>query len=322
MSSTELIPYRIDVHHHVIPPFYVEVLRQEGITEAVPGVSFPNWNIDDMITMLDQQGIAAAIVSISEPGIYFGEKVKAQALAHRVNTFLAELVQSHHTRLGAFAILPLPDTDAALKELEYALDILKLDGIGLLTNYRGTYLGSPIFDPLFAELNRRRIPAFIHPSTPPSKDQPHFGLPAPLYEFPFDTTRAVANLLYSGAMERYPMLRLILSHAGGTVPFLAKRLTTGAMLAQLSDRTPEHLLALLKRFYYDVAMSISPYSLPSLQALADPSHILYGSDYPFVPVDAIARDIKELHDYDGFDRQEIHLVERENALLLFPRLRS
>lgn len=323
MSSTEIVPYRIDVHHHIIPSFYVEALRQVGITEAVSGVSFPTWSIDATLSMLDRQGIACAIVSISEPGVYFGEKVKAQALAHRTNTFMAELVRNHNTRLGAFAVLPLPDVEAALREMEYALDTLKLDGIGLLTNYRGTYLGSPLFDELFAELNRRRVPVFIHPSTPPARDQPTFGLPASLYEFPFDTTRMVANMLYSGMLERYPDLLLILSHAGGTVPFLTKRLVYGAMLDKvMGERKPEDLLAQLRRFYFDVAMSISPYALPSLQALADHSRILYGSDYPFVPEQSISHDIKEWHAYDGFDYKEGRLIERENALLLFPRLRT
>ncbi|GHO49498.1 amidohydrolase family protein [Ktedonospora formicarum] len=323
MSSVEPVTYRIDVHHHVVPPFYVDALRQGGLIESIPGVPFPNWSLDATLAMLDKQGIASALLSISEPGVYFGEKVKAQALAHRVNIFLAELVQNHSTRLGGFAALPLPDVGAALREMEYALDTLKLDGVGLLSNYRGTYLGSPQFEELFAELNRRRVPIFIHPSTPPAKDQPLFGLPASLYEFPFDTTRMVVNMLYSGMLERYPNLRIILSHAGGTIPYLAKRIAHGAMLEKvMGERNPENLLAQLRRFYYDVAMSISPYALPSLQALADPSRILYGSDYPFVPEPAIQHDLKELRAYNGFNPGEARLIERENALLLFPRFKN
>ncbi len=157
-----------------------------------PGVDYPAWDVQTTLAMMDRQGIATAIVSISEPGVYFGNVALARDLARQINEFSARLVADHPQRFGAFAVLPLPDGNAALRELEYALDTLKLDGIGLLTNYRGTYLGDDALDALFAELNRRQVVAFIHPSTPPSKDQPTFGLPPSLYEFTFDTTRTAS----------------------------------------------------------------------------------------------------------------------------------
>ena len=193
----------------------------------------------------------------------------------------------------------------------------------MLTNYRGTYLGDAALDALFAELHRRQVATFIHPSTPPSKDQPTFGLPPSLYEFTFDTTRMVANLLYSGTLDRYPNLRLILSHAGGTVPYLTKRLTFGPTIGSyLKARAPRNLIASLRQLYYDVAMSASPYALPSLQALVDPSHILFGSDYPFMPEPAVADNVAGLANYERFDQQAQWMIERENALALFPLLQS
>ena len=316
-------PHRIDVHHHIIPPVYREAMRRAGITDPIPGVDYPDWDVQTTLAVMDRQGIATAIVSISEPGVNFGNLALARDLARQINEFSARLVADHPQRFGAFAVLPLPDVNAALRELEYALDTLKLDGIGLLTNYRGTYLGDDTLDALFAELNRRQVVAFIHPSTPPSKDQPTFGLPPSLYEFTFDTTRMVANLLYSGTLDRYSNLRLILSHAGGTVPYLTKRLTFGPTIGSyLKARAPQNLIASLRQLYYDVAMSASSYTLPSLQALVDPSHILFGSDYPFMPEPGVADNVAGLADYDGFDQQAQWMIERENALALFPRLQS
>jgi predicted TIM-barrel fold metal-dependent hydrolase len=316
-------PQRIDVHHHIIPSIYLEAMRRVGIADPIPGVDYPDWDVQTTLAVMDRQGIATAIVSISEPGVYFGNVALARDLARQINEFSARLVADHPQRFGAFAVLPLPDVNAALRELEYALDTLKLDGIGLLTNYRGTYLGDDALDALFAELNRRQVVTFIHPSTPPSTDQPTFGLPPSLYEFTFDTTRMVANLLYSGTLDRYPNLRLILSHAGGTVPYLTKRLTFGPTIGSyLKARAPRNLIASLRQLYYDVAMSASPYALPSLQALVDPSHILFGSDYPFMPESGVADNAAGLADYEGFDQQAQWKIERENALALFPRLQS
>ena len=316
-------PHRIDVHHHIIPPIYLEAMRRVGIADPIPGVDYPAWDVQTTLAVMDRQGIATAIVSISEPGVSFGNVALARDLARQINEFSARLVADHPQRFGAFAVLPLPDVEAALRELAYALDTLKLDGIGLLTNYRGTYLGDAALDALFAELNRRQVVTFIHPSTPPSTDQPTFGLPPSLYEFTFDTTRMVANLLYSGTLDRYPNLRLILSHAGGTVPYLTKRLTFGPTIGSyLKARAPRNLIASLRQLYYDVAMSASPYALPSLQALVDPSHILFGSDYPFMPESGVADNVAGLADYEGFDQQAQWKIERENALALFPRLQS
>jgi 6-methylsalicylate decarboxylase len=316
-------PHRIDVHHHIIPPVYLEAMRRVGIADPIPGVDYPAWDVQTTLAVMDRQGIATAIVSISEPGVYFGNVALARDLARQINEFSVRLVADHPQRFGAFAVLPLPDGNAALRELEYALDTLKLDGIGLLTNYRGTYLGDAALDALFAELHRRQVVAFIHPSTPPSTDQPTFGLPPSLYEFTFDTTRMVANLLYSGTLDRYPNLRLILSHAGGTVPYLTRRLTFGPTIGSyLKARAPQNLIASLRQLYYDVAMSASPYALPSLQALVDPSHILFGSDYPFMPEPSVADNVAGLADYEGFDQQAQWMIERENALALFPRLQS
>ena len=258
----------IDVHHHIIPDFYRTAINRAGLGVPVPGVDYPTWSVNSSLAVMDRNGVAAAVVSITEPNIHFGDQAEANALAREVNQYFAELISG---RFGAFAVLPLPDVNASLVELEHAIDDLGLDGVGLLTHYKGVYLGHPSLMPILAEIERRGVPAFVHPTVPPSKDQPIFGLPPSLYEFTFDTTRAVVNLLYSGALDRYPNLQLVLSHGGGTIPYLAKRLTYGPVInSRLSERAPRDIIAVLRRLYYDIALTANGFALPSLQALLEP----------------------------------------------------
>lgn len=314
-------PQRIDIHHHIIPPFYREAVQRAGLATPIPGVRFPDWDVESALAMMDRQGIATAITSIVEPGVYFGDMAFARELARQCNEFSARLVSDHPRRFGACAVLPLPDVDAALGELEYALDTLKLDGITLLTNYRGAYLGDDAFDPLFAALNRRRTPVFIHPSTPAGRDLPTFGYPVAMYEFTFDTTRMVAHLLYGGALARYPDLRLILSHGGGTAPFLAGRLVLAAQVAPpLREHAPVDIIGALQRLYYDLTSAATPYALSALNALVEPTQLLFGTDWPFVPEPYVAENTAGIAQYRGFDRQSRQAIERENALRLFPDL--
>jgi predicted TIM-barrel fold metal-dependent hydrolase len=309
-------PYRIDIHHHILPPAYVSALATPGIT-AGGGRPLPEWDVQSTLELMDRYAIATAITSISEPGIYFGDPLFARNLARRCNEFSAQLVRQYPRRFGAFAILPLPDMDAALRELEYALDTLKLDGVVLLSSVDGTYPGDPAFDELFAELDRRRAIVFLHPTVPAINATLKLSLPPFLVEFVFDTTRAVTNLVYSGTMGRCPNIRYILAHAGGTIPYLAYRISMGQIML---PGPPQDVLTYLKQLYYDTALSANPYALCSLQTLVDASHILLGSDYPFAPEIATSLTIQGIQNYDGFDQQARKAIEQENALTLFPRL--
>jgi predicted TIM-barrel fold metal-dependent hydrolase len=313
----------IDVHHHAIPPAYRDALEAAGLIDPIPGVDYPQWSVDQSLEVMDRRGIAVAILSITEPGVHFAGADVARRLAREVNEFYAELIAERPDRFGAFAALPLPDVDATLEELAYAIDVLGLDGAGLMTNYGGLYLGDERLDPVLAELARRRVPAFVHPASPPYPDPTGLGLPVSLFEFTFDTTRMVAGLLYGGALDRHPQLGLILSHAGGTVPFLAKRLTYGPTITgALAGRPPADAIASLGRLHYDTAMSASPYALPSLTALVDSSHILLGTDYPFMPEHTTVETFEGLQRYAGLDDTARAAIRRENALELFPRLRT
>ncbi len=312
-------PHRIDVHHHIIPPDYVTALAKLGITRA-GGVPFPDWNPQNTLDVMDRHGIATAITSISSPGVYFGDHSFSIQLARRCNDFSANLVRQYPKRFGAFAVLPLPDVHAALREVEYALDQLKLDGIILLTHYGGHYLGSPEFDALLDELNRRKTIVFIHPTDPPGANPLKSNLPSSLVEFVFETTRAIANLIYSGTLERCPHIRFIVSHAGGTAPYLAWRISLFQYRPGIQEKVPQGVITYLKRLYYDTALSAAPYALRSLQELVDPTQILFGSDYPFAPESLTSATIRGLNDYKGFDEPILKTIAMENALNLFPRL--
>ncbi|MCU1682578.1 MAG: metal-dependent hydrolase [Amycolatopsis sp.] len=310
---------RIDVHHHVLPSVYQDARARLSDSPAIPGVDDVHWEIDEDLAVMDRHGIQAALASITAPGLAFATGDEAAKIARRVNEFLAGLVADHPTRYGAFALIPLPDVSAAIDEVEYALDSLGLDGIGLYTHYRGTYLGDPAFDRLFAVLDERQAVSFIHPVVPPATDQPTFGLPPSLYEFTFDTTRAAVNLAYSGTLDRHPDLQLVLSHAGGTVPYLAQRLTYASTITKaIGSRQPLDLLTSLGRLYYDTAMAANPHTLAGLTSFVETENILFGTDYPFMPESTTAESVAGVVDY--FSHDTVHAVERLNALRLFPGL--
>jgi 6-methylsalicylate decarboxylase len=270
---------RIDTHTHFIPPAYREVLDRYAAGGGGFGLQ-PAWDAELHVAMMDSYGVERALVSISDPGIYFGDQAETTALARTINEFAANLKAAHPGRFGAFAVLPLPDVDAALAELTYALDTLRLDGVGVWSNVGGTYLGASAFDALYAELNRRKVHVFVHPVTP--KVLPAIALPAAITEFPFDTTRTVYNLLYSGTLERHPDIRWQLASGGGTVPFLAHRLSIAAKLAPpLAALTPDGPLTYLRRLYYDTGLSDNPQVLKATLETTDVSHVLFGSDWPY-----------------------------------------
>ena len=301
--------HKIDVHHHIVPKEYLGTLASVGIKNAV-GEPFPQWDIENTLAFMDRQGITVAITSISVPGIFFGDSDFTQKLARQCNEISARMVREYPNRFGAFAILPLPDIEASLVELEYALDILKLDGVTMLTNIGGIYLGDPHYEELFSELNRRRAVVFIHPNAPPLDTLPMIIKPAVL-EFVFDTTRAIVNLIHRGATKRFPDIRFIFSHAGGTAPFITWRISFGN----------KKIIDQLKHFYYDTAVSATPYTLSSLMNLVEPTQVLYGSDYPFLPERVIKLMNEGLQNYD-FDTDARTNFMQENALDLFPRFKE
>ncbi len=307
---------RVDVHHHVIPQFFIEAVAKGGYT-ATSYRPYPDWSPEISLNLMDQAGVAKAYLFCSAPGIYFGDKPRACELGRRCNEYLAGLVDAHPDRFGAFAVLPLPDIDGALAEIEHALDELKLDGIGLMTQVGGQYQGNTEFEPVYAELNRRKRPIFIHPTYLPRTEAKDMEVPHAIIEYPFDTTRAVTNMIFTGLLERQPDLRFILPHGGGCLPFLANRIAIFDHLPKFRDNFPQGSAAYLKRLYYDTAVIGDSAPIGALQAMAGPSQILFGTDYPYIDAEVVLAQTAGTDAHAGFDRAARRMMERENAESLF-----
>lgn len=302
---------RIDTHHHYIPDFYRTDMEAHHVTAG--GWPTPDWSKEAAIALMDAEEISTGIASVSSPGTHFGDDAKARVLARKVNDFGAELVKDRPDRFGLFASLPLPDVDGSLAEAAYALDVLHADGVVLLSNVQGRYLGDPAYEPLWTELERRNTVVFIHPDAPPMTMLE--GMPSPILDFPFDTTRTALHMVANGVFRRHPNLRVILSHAGGFLPYTAYRFA--AVAAFNEGITAETVMEDLRRFYFDTALSSTPVSLPSLTAFADPTHITYGSDFPFAPS---TRMFDEMLDGGDLSDDLKAAIDRGNAEKLFPRL--
>ncbi|NWH07459.1 MAG: amidohydrolase [Alphaproteobacteria bacterium] len=312
---------RIDVHHHVIPEAFTAVMRRRGI-KKVAGAELPQWTPERSIGIMDQNGIATAILSLSAPGVYFGSKSEAVKLARACNETVAAAQAKYPGRFGLFAVLPMPITDKACAEATYALDTLKADGVVLLASTDGHFLGDPRFTELMAELDRRRAIVFVHPNIHPTSTKIGLDYPGFFVEFLCDTSRATANLIFTGTLERFANIRWILSHAGGFVPYIAWRLMLAQGVPELAKNAPKGVLHYLQQLYYDTALSPSPYALSALLQLVDPSHILFGSDFPFAPDIVISLETQALADSPVLTPELRQAIDRENALKLLPAFKA
>ena len=313
-------PKRIDVHHHILPPNFVSALNSLNIPWT-GGPEVPSWSLQQAHDMMGAMGIDAAVASPS-PGVYWGGDTGfAVKLARETNEFVADVVRDDPEHFGGFATVPLPDVDASLEELEYAYDTLGLDGVVLYTSQGDRYLGDRSYDPFFEELDRRKAIVFIHPTTiPPGADATGLTIPFGVAEFTFDTTRAVMNMLYSGTLERYPSIRYIVSHAGGTIPYLAWRIAGASYLPELRDRAPKtDGLALLQKLYYDTALSTSEFVFGALKEFVPMSQVLFGSDFPYIGPAVLQAERYGLENSKVLDDVARAAFDRGNALTLFPR---
>ena len=310
--APDTVRNRIDTHHHLFSPAYVAELAK--VNQAPPIVR--NWSLARTLEDMDKAGVKTSILSVTTPQVGFTDAANARRIARESNEWAARLGQDNPGRFGSFAMLPMQDIDGALRELEYALDVLKADGIGLLTSYGDKWLGHSSFAPIMNELNRRKAILYTHPTSANCCNNLLADVPATVIEFGTDTTRTITDIVFSGTAARCPDLRFIFSHAGGTLPFLAERLTKLPIQdPKLAARVPNGVLYELKRFYYDTAWAAHPMALASLTRLVDVSQILLGSDYPYrTGVD----NVKGLAEY-GFSQADLRAIERGNALRLLPR---
>lgn len=306
---------RIDTHHHAIPSDYRKRLRERGIDDA-GGRALPDWSPEASLACMDALDVETAILSVSAPGTTFlPAATDAASLARDLNDELASVVGEHPGRFGFFAVTPMPHVEAAAAESVRALDTLRADGIILLANHAGVYLGQDGQDELFAVLDERSAVVFIHPAELPGPTVPGvvpFGT-----DFLLDTSRAAYLLVRNGIRRKYPNIRFILSHAGGFVPYASHRMAM-AITGDLGNNPADNLDD-FRGFYFDTALSSSPAAMPSLLAFAKPGHITFGSDFPFAPLAASQYFAAGLENYP-LDPDTRAAIDRTSALALFPRL--
>jgi 6-methylsalicylate decarboxylase len=309
-------PFRIDVHHHLSSPGFIAEISGRR-TGQVP---LMKWTVAQSLEDMDQGGVATSILSISEPSVFFGNFDAARRLARETNEFGAKLIADHPGRFGMFATVPLPDVDGTLREIEYTLDTLKMDGICMMTDYQGKFLGDAAFRPVLEELNRRKAVVYTHPFRNDCCRNLVPDVFEPLIELGTDTTRTIASLLFSGSAEQFPDINWIFSHAGGTAPFLMQRFTFYFDARKdLQPRLPKGPAYYLQRFHYDTANAMTIHPLASLTKLVTPTQILFGTDFPFLTAKATAAGLREV---GLFSTAELQTIERENAVRLMPRYKS
>ncbi|OKK23405.1 amidohydrolase [Streptomyces sp. CB02488] len=275
----------IDVHAHFVTDSYVAAARSAGIEhpDGMPG--WPAWSVEQHLDLMDRSGIEKSYVSISSPGVHFGDDVAARALAREVNEFAAGVRHEHPRRFGHFASLPLPDVEGSLAEAAHALDVLGADGVAVETNHHGVYLGDPRFEPLWEGLDRRGALVFVHPTSPPHADDVSLGRPRPMLEFLFDTARTASDLLLRGVFTRFPRIRWVLTHGGGALPLLADRIDMFSAVFRDGSKDAPSALEELGRVWYDMAGTPFPRQIPALDAAFGTERLLYGSDYCWTPAE-------------------------------------
>jgi 6-methylsalicylate decarboxylase len=309
---------RVDVHAHYLPADYRQALLDAGHDQPDGFPVLPEWSAEAHLAMMDRVGIETSLLSVSTPGVTFGDD--PVEWARRVNESGAATVREHPGRFGLLASLPVPDADAARDELAHALDRLDADGVVLLTHTDGVYLGDPRLEPVMAELHRRRAVVFVHPTSPAGFECTALGYPRPMLEFLLDTTRAIANLVLTGTLDRYDGIRLIVPHAGAALPVLADRLAGFASLFSVGGQEAGavDVVATLQRLHYEIGAGFPfPRHVDALLNLVDAGRLLFGTDFPFGGLPGIEANAEALAAHPRVDDELL----RANTEELFPRLR-
>ena len=309
-------PHRIDVHHHISPPPWVTALK--GAKLDSPPVN--NWTPQKSIDDLDRGGVATAITSPTQPALSFLGAKDAADVARASNEYARKLADDSRGRFRMFALLPMPHVDETLKEIAYALDVLKADGVAFMTSYNNKYLGDKEFAPIMDELNRRKATAYTHPNDPSCCVNIGIGMPNGLIEWGTDTTRTIASLVFSGTAQRCKDVNFIFSHAGGTIGSLTERFMVwihGQPMMRGRGFTGDRVLSELRSFYYDTAQSSNPVAMAALTKFIPISQIVYGTDYPYRTAADHTKGLAEI-----FSGADLRAIERENALRILPRMRG
>jgi 6-methylsalicylate decarboxylase len=311
---------KIDLHAHHIPDFYRDALLAagQGQPDGIPAI--PEWDEYSALKAMNGLNVRTAILSISSPGVHFGDPDSAVALARQVNEEGARLVKRYPGRFGFFASLPLPEFDEAVTELRYALDVLGADGIVLESNQRGVYLGDERLEPIYAEVAARNSLVFTHPTTPFGAEHLSGRYPRPMLEFMFESTRSVADFILSGMLSRYPALRLIVPHAGAALPVLVNRIDMLLpLLTSPDDETKVSARDAMRQLHFDLAGAPVEELLRALLSTADPAHLHYGSDFPFTPAGVCAGLAEQLEKTSLLDDRLRDQMFHGNAKALLSR---
>ncbi|MBL8378074.1 MAG: amidohydrolase [Burkholderiales bacterium] len=309
-------PHRIDVHHHISPPAWVNALKSAKLDS--PPVN--NWTPQRSIDDLDRGGVATAITSPTQPAIGFLNARDAADVARASNEYARKLADESRGRFRMFALLPMPHVDATLREIEYALDTLKAEGVAFMTSYNNRYLGNKEFAAVMDELNRRKATAYTHPNDPSCCVNVGIGMPTGLIEWGTDTTRTIADLIFTGTARRCKDVNFIFSHAGGTIGSLTERFLVwihGQAMMRNRGFDRERVLAELRGFYYDTAQTANPVAMGALSKFIPVSQIVYGTDYPYRTAADHTKGLAEV-----FSGADLRAIERDNALRILPGMRA
>ncbi|KAH8749721.1 hypothetical protein F5883DRAFT_633554 [Diaporthe sp. PMI_573] len=326
--STAPSSFRLDVHSHVVPDLYKEALIEAGYpvtngTVYTSGFPVPSWDLTTHIEAVDLNQVNYSILSISAPGVNFlaANRTAASELARNLNLAMYNYTQTYPTRVGAMCVLPLPHVDLALKEIEFCLDTLKFEGVGLYTNANGTYLGDRVLDPIFDLLNTRSATAFTHPEAPGCGGA-SLGYPPGMSEYPFDTVRAMENLLLTGQRRDYSNIKLIFAHGGGAMPFVANRIAGQAGLVSGGNVNASEALAQFQGYLFDTASATSAAQLLGMREFygGDVSKIVVGTDYPYVHQPQADSGLQAISSNGNFSPEEMSLINGRNALRVFPNV--
>lgn len=290
----------IDVHCHMVLPCYLEGLKEMNVDPvAEDGFPVPSWSEEEHLKFMEEAGITTSILSLSSPHIHFGDSVAACKLARQINEETATICNRYPGKMKYAAVLPLPEIEGSINEIKYNYDELGAVAVKAASNNHGVYLGDPVLDPVFEELDKRKAVLIIHPTRPSAVPAGVFTEKViPLFEFIGDTTRAVLNLIVNGTLEKFPNVKVIVPHCGSFLPLLSHRLSfTSQILSKKGMMKEVDVDASIKRLYFDIAGTPLPVALDALMKITNPSHILYGSDYPYTPVKIIEQIKAGVEDY-------------------------
>jgi 6-methylsalicylate decarboxylase len=345
-------PRRIDVHHHFTPEVYLAYQRAHpeagggggqpaaggrGAQAGGGGAAQPAWVLSRDMEDMDKNGTATALLSITTPGFWFGGIEENRKVMRACNEAAAKIRMDHPGRFGSFAAVPMLDPEGAVKEIEYAMDTLKADGLGIFTNYgMNKWLGDAIFDPIWQEVNRRGVVVYIHPAEA-ACCRGMGGPPATLVEYGADTTRTIGSLVQSGTTSKFPNIKYIFSHGGGMMPYVIERFLggtaeeivpgivtkgqggTGVLHSGYPERVPKGVLYELRRQYYDTAQASNPVAMGALRKVVPVTQILYGTDYWYRTAEETGRGLTT---NQVFNAEELRMISRGNAERIMPKYKT